>query len=298
MSSRHGLRDNRAELVAASVSGQIAPVRIHTEVLPVDREGRWRVLPASGGIALGVHAGDPVHALEGDHLMAGVSIEDSGNQPTVAGPLHLLSCVGNRVRNGRGEPIGIVAGKRGGLAPGFWAPQLVGVEVPDRVSEALTPEERIVVETLGRGLHLFDWPDIALSNLSPKGLDLLPLHAADSLTCDVAAIVPPETAGPGVGQDAWIGDLEITSERCLAGATEGLRYGDLVAFADTDSRSGRFYSPGRTSIGIVSHGPALAPGHGVGITILLTGPAERLVPRIGEGSLGPALRSWAKNLED
>lgn len=293
------LRDNRAELVAASVAGRVAPARIHAEAMASDHDGRVRLLPGTGGIALGVHADDRTADWLADHLMPGASIEDADGTPAVAGPLHLLSSVGNRVRDAAGRGIGIVAGKRGGLAPGFWAPQLVGVEISDAVAARLNPEDRTIVETIGRGLKLLDHPEITLANLSPRLLDALPLTESDSgLTCAVCAIIPPEAAGAGLGQDSWVGDLEITDERCLAGNVADLRFGDLVAFADIDSNVSRFYSPGRVSIGIVSHGPGHAPGHGIGVTILLTGPAERLIASIGQGGMGNILRQWSENLAE
>jgi hypothetical protein len=227
------LRDNRVELVAASIAGRVAPARIHAEAMASDHDGRVRLLPGTGGIALGVHAGDRAANWLADHLMAGASVEDADGTPAVAGPLHLLSCIGNRVRDAAGRGIGIVAGKRGGLAPGFWAPQLVGVEISDAVAARLNPDDRIIVETVGRGLKLLDHPEITLANLSPRLLDALPLTDANgALACAVCALVPPEAAGAGLGQDSWVGDLEITDERSLAGNVADLRFGDLVAFAD------------------------------------------------------------------
>ncbi|MDB5561218.1 MAG: hypothetical protein JWN11_636 [Hyphomicrobiales bacterium] len=291
------LRDNRAELVSAAVAGRVAPARIHAEAMASDDDGRIRLLPGTGGIALGVHAGDRAANWLADHLVPGASIEDADGTPAAAGPLHLLSCIGNRVRDAAGRGIGIVAGKRGGLAPGFWAPQLVGVEISDAVAARLNPEDRIIVETVGRGLKLLDHPEITLANLSPRLLDALPLTQANgALACAVCAIVPPEAAGAGLGQDSWVGDLEITDERCLAGSVADLHFGDMVAFADIDSNVSRFYRPGMASIGIVSHGPGHAPGHGIGVTILLTGPAERLIASIGQGGMGATLREWSESL--
>ncbi len=285
-----GLRSNAADLVAANVAGRIAPARIHPEALAVDRDGRQRFLPGTGGIALGVHSGDLASRWEGDHLMPGASIEDADGTPAVAGPLHLLACIGNRVRDRAGHPIGVVAGKRGGLAPGFWAPQLVGVEMRDSVAARLVPEDRVVVEAVGRGLRLLDHPQVTLANVAPRLLDALPLREENgTLHCAVCAVVPPELAGAGLGQDSWIGDLEITDP---AAAAE-LRFGDLVAFTGIDSAVSRYYEPTRVSIGIVSHGPGQAPGHGVGVTILLTGPATHLRPVGGNGALAELLMDWA-----
>jgi hypothetical protein len=284
------LQTNRADLVASSIVGRIAPPRIHPEVMNIDENGRAFYLPGTGGIALGVHAGDLAAHWVADHLMPGASIEDAVATPAQPGALHLLSCIGNRVRDAAGRTIGVVAGKRGGLAPGAWAPQLVGVEVCDAIAATLNCEDRVIVETLGRGLKLVDHPGVTLCNLSPRLLDALPLaETRDALTCDVCAVIPPEAAGAGLGQDSWVGDLEITDHDLAA----GLRFGDLVAFTHMDSTVSRHFHPGTVSIGLVSHGSSPAPGHGVGVTILMTAKAEHLRPVIGQGGLAGLLMDWS-----
>jgi hypothetical protein len=82
-----------------------------------------------------------------------------------------------------------------------------------------------------------------------------------------------------------------------AGTLSELRFGDLVAFADIDAGTTRFYRPGWVSIGLLSHGPSPAPGHGIGITMLITGPGRLLQVDIGESaSLGASLRKAAEAL--
>ena len=284
------LRTNSAALVTTNVAGRIAPPRIHPEAMNIDAEGRVRALPGTGGIALGVHAGDLATRWVGDHLMPGASIEDAVATPAQPGALHLLSCIGNRVRDAGGKTIGVIAGKRGGLAPGFWAPQLVGVEVSDAIAATLNCEDRIIVETVGRGLKLDGHPDVILSNVSPRLLEALPFgEKPGALTCEVCAVIPAEVAGAGLGQDSWVGDLEITDNALTA----SFRFGDLVAFTDIDSTVTRYYQPGMVSIGLVSHGPGHAPGHGVGVTILLTARAEHLQPVMGQGGMAKALIGWS-----
>jgi Domain of unknown function (DUF4438), C-terminal/Domain of unknown function (DUF4438), N-terminal len=287
--------DNRARLVRARVAGRVAPARFHPELASHDRAGRiWR-LPGTGGISLGVHSGDPVARWQADHLMVGASIEDA-DEPAGPGPLHRLSCLGNPVRDGAGRPLGIVAGKRGGLAPPHFAPQLVAVELPDAVAASLDPDAKVVVDTLGSGLALPDWPEIGLSNLAPELLDRLPIAAEDGrLRIDVRAVLPSRVAGPGLGSDAWIGDLEFTANETLAGSLAGLRFGDLVAFDQIDARAGRHHRPGHVAIGVVAHGPSPAPGHGPGLTLLLSGPAACLALRVTpDCGIGDALRHEAE----
>jgi hypothetical protein len=285
--------DNRSALVMTAIAGQIAPPRVHAETIGHDREGRAFLLPGAGGINLGVHAGDPIDRWHADHLMVGASIEDAGATPAAPGALHLLSCIGNRVRDGQGATLGVVAGKRGGLAPGHFAPNLVAVEIDETRLAALSPGERVVVEALGCGLQLTDWPDVAVLNTSPRLLDALPITQAARLEIGVCAIVPARVAGAGLGADAWIGDLEIAAAETLDGTVDNLRFGDLVAFEGIDARAGRHWRPGQVAIGLVSHGPSPAPGHGPGITVLLSGPSGSLLPRVVEGmGLGPVLRRW------
>jgi hypothetical protein len=285
------LRTNRADLVAATITGRIAPPRVHAEAMNINADGRVRHLPGTGGIALGVHAGDLATQWLADHLMPGASIEDGAATPAQPGALHLLSCIGNRVRDGAGRTLGVVAGKRGGLAPGFWAPQLVGVEVCDAVAATLNCEDRVIVEAVGRELKLLDHSDVTLCNMSPRLLDALPLSQRNGrLTCEVKAIVPAETAGAGLGQDSWVGDLEITDESLYA----GLRFADLVAFRDIDSTTSRHFRSGMISVGLVSHGPGHAPGHGVGVTILMTATAEHLDAELGEAGVAPVLTGWSR----
>ena len=226
--------------------------------------------------------------------MVGAAIEDWSAKPADPGPLHLLAAVGNLVRDRDGETLGIVAGKRGGLAPGFLPPNLVSVEAPTDRLERVAPGAPVVVEALGRGLELTDWPDIALLNLAPGVLDALPIHEdAGRLGIAVRATVPSRAAGAGLGQDGWVGDLEIADESLLRPAGVELAFGDLVAFESIDSRAGRYYRPGTVSIGLVAHGPSPAPGHGIGITILVSGPAEQVLAIVDEaGTLAGPLRDW------
>ena len=291
--------DDRDGLLSVAVSGRIAPARIHVDPTAVDSRGRVSLLPGSGGISLGVHVGDLVMSYLADHLMVGLSIEDESETPAVAGPLHQLACLGNRVRDASGTGIGVVAGKRGGLAPGFMPPQLVSVEVPEARQGRLVPGERVVLEAIGRGLSLPDHPDVSLMNLSPDALDGLPLEVTSSgLEVPVRDLVPVTAAGAGVGQDPWIGDVEIADPGALHDP-DGLRFGDLVAVTDMDGRVSRFPRIGWVSVGVVAHGPSPVPGHGVGLTLLLSGPDAVLkVRRSSAASLATALAKAASQESD
>jgi hypothetical protein len=289
-------RDNRSSLVTVAVRGRVALPRVEAASLHIDREGRAFLLPGTGGVHPDVHAGDPVSRWAADHLMPGASVEDWEAPAAEPGSLHLLACVGNRVRDAAGSHLGTVAGKRGGLAPGFLPPNLVSVEAPATRLERLVPGDVVVVEACGRGLALADWPELHPLNLSPAILDALPLREASGrLEFAVRAVAPSRAAGAGIGQDAWIGDLEVTDASLLSPAGVALAFGDLVAFEAIDGRYGRYYRPGIVSVGVVAHGPSPAPGHGIGVTILLAGPAAQLAVVHDDGAtIGPILRELAE----
>jgi hypothetical protein len=289
--------DDRDALVRVAVSGRIASARIPRHYPQLDSDGRYVCLPGHGGIARGVHSGAPVAERISDHLMVGASVEDADASASVPGALHLLACLGNEVRDVDGRPFGYVAGKRGGIAPGLYAPSLVSVEASDERLESLSPGDPVVIETVGRGLRFPDFVDIAIANTSPRLLDALPIAIDDGrLVVAVVATVPSRLAGPGLGQDVWVGDVEIAGNSGYQ--PEGpLHFGDLVAFMDLDGRVSRHFQPGFVAIGSVAHGPSPVPGHGIGVTILLSGPCARLGVVIDRtGSIGATLRGWAEEI--
>jgi hypothetical protein len=56
----------------------------------------------------------------------------------------------------------------------------------------------------------------------------------------------------------------------------GLLLGDLVAVGGLDARHNMGYRKGWLTVGVVVHGTSPLPGHGPGITPILTGPAAAL----------------------
>src|SRR5437764_640224 len=159
------IRDNREALPAVAATFRISSAQLYLERPHADAQGRIVNLPGAGGVALGLHSGMPVEAVIGDHAMPGISLEDG---PATA---HGLVCVGNRVRALDGHTAGVVAGKRGGLAPGFIPGQFIGVEAPDERLFMAVPGETLVIETYGRGLEFLDFPQLAVLNCSPRALD-------------------------------------------------------------------------------------------------------------------------------
>jgi hypothetical protein len=56
-----------------------------------------------------------------------------------------------------------------------------------------------------------------------------------------------------------------------------------VAVADLDARFNAGYRRGWLTIGLVAHGGSPQPGHGPGITAILTGPAQALRAAVDAG---------------
>lgn len=281
------LRDNRSEIVTAAARAFIAPIRLLPELLHPDREGKSALRMGNGGITVGLHVGDLVGSpVSSDHLMPGACVEADPSSPATVGDVHLLSCLGNPVFDAAGRPVGVVVGKRGGLAPGFLAPTHLAVDLFPETESSLAPGDPLTIHVRGRGLALIDYPDIDLFNCSPDLLDVMPFEQRGTrLSVPVRALVEAGWAGAGLGQDPWVGDLEVTDSQQLP---TDLRFGDLVAFLDVDARTDRSYRAGHVTIGSVAHGPSARPGHGVGVTVLSSAPRAFLDSRLDDTATGIA----------
>jgi hypothetical protein len=115
----------------------------------------------------------------------------------------------------------------------------------------------------------------------------------------VRVTVPSRLAGNGIGRPAAAWDLDLQlpppgPDGAGDPALGDLALGDLVAVSDLDARWNMGYRRGRVTVGIVVHGASPLPGHGPGVTPLLTGPAAVLqVHADAAGHVGltaPALR--------
>jgi len=138
----------------------------------------------------------------------------------------------------------------------------------------LRPGDQVSVRTRGQGYRP-DWlpPGVAVLNVDPDLLTALPVSAEH---VGVRLEVPARRAGNGLGRPAASWDLDLQ-----LGPADGveLRFGDLVAISDIDVRYNMGYRRDWVSVGIVVHGASPLPGHGPGITPILTGPRGALAVR-------------------
>ncbi|HRD67775.1 MAG TPA: DUF4438 domain-containing protein [Candidatus Competibacter sp.] len=281
---RNHPRINQADLVMVVVAGQIAHPIGRTNLYRIGHDGVPRVLPATGGIVLNQRIGDRCVGLAGDHIEPGVTLHN--NQREVVGPrngpnqaLLTYACVGNRaeVIGGpcRGQQ-GLVTGKHGGI-------NHILVDFPPEVLGRLQIGDRVQIRSCGLGLSLLDHPEIKVFNCSPALLKRWGLREQDgALQAPVTHAIPAAIMGSGLGKNTvWGGDYDIQlfddsiRERYRLGS---LRFGDMVAIIHGDTRFGPIYRQGRTTIGVIVHGDSTVSGHGPGVTVLLSGPAQRLRP--------------------
>ena len=97
----------------------------------------------------------------------------------------------------------------------------------------------------------------------------------------VRVTVPSRLAGNGIGRPAAAWDLDLQlpppgPDGAGDPALDNMALGDLVAVSDLDVRYNMGYRRGWVTVGIAVHGASPLPGHGPGITPLLTGLAAAL----------------------
>ncbi|HEX5188382.1 MAG TPA: DUF4438 domain-containing protein [Streptosporangiaceae bacterium] len=268
------------DAVAVNLLGLVEHPELGDSPYRVDADGNSYVPAGDGGIVLGLALGDSVFALDGDHAAPGACLTHPGEAAMHA--LVLYSCAGNDavVRTGAAAGArGAVIGKRGEagrVITGFRPADLARMRPGDQVS----------VRGHGQGFRPGWVPEtVAIMNLDPGLVTGLPVEAGSGkLTAGVRAVLPAKLSGNGLGRPAagWDLDLQVRD-----GDGYDLRLGDLVAVEDIDARYNMGYRRGWVSVGIVVHGASPLPGHGPGMTPILTGPRSALVTRVdGEAHAG------------
>ncbi|MEV4619539.1 DUF4438 domain-containing protein [Asanoa sp. NPDC049573] len=264
--------------VAVNLSGVVETPTMPGSPYLIDADGRPYVPVGDSGVVLGVHVGDGVFDVDGDHVAPGVTLAHADQAARHA--LTAFACFGNRavVRGGAAAGAeGFVLGKRGEEGR-------VIVVFPDDVLARLVPGDPIMVRGSGQGASI---AGVVLMNADPGALSLLPLTIGDgSVSAVVRAVLPSSYAGNGIGRPAQMWDIDLQ----LTPATDpGLRLGDLVAVDDLDVRHNAGYRRGYRTIGLIVHGGSPLPGHGPGLMPILCAPAENLPVTIAVDAL-PMLR--------
>jgi len=263
-------------LVAVNLLGVVEHPALGDTPYRVDRDGRSYVPAGDGGIVMDLKLGDSVFGLDGDHAAPGACLVHP--DPASRQALASYACIGNqaRVRTGRAAGAqGAVVGKRGEEG------RVIVAFGQDDLAR-LRPGDEVALRARGQGLCLPVLPlNVTIMNLDPDMLASLPVDLAGQggpVDVGVRMSVPSRLAGNGIGRPAVAWDLDLQLPPPGPGGAGDLALGDLVAVTDLDARYNMGYRRGWVTVGVIGHGASPLPGHGPGLTPVLTGPATALRP--------------------
>ena len=267
------LKANIPDLVAISVGGMIAHPAfpgLPAEPYRLAADGRPFLLPTYGGIVYNVSVGDRAFGWAADCIHPGISIRQADDLRNRG--LNIHACIGNRAKVMTGQAAGatgVVTGKSGRFS------EQVIVHFPRAAREKMAVGDQIIVRSEGLGMVIEGHPEVSLKAVSPALLAVLPHRAGKGLEIGVAAEIPAHMVGAGLGLTSEGGSIHLqTTDRAELAALglDGLRLGDLVALADTDSRYNHGYLRGARAVGVVCATDGPRAGYGPGIAVLMTAP--------------------------
>ncbi len=257
--------------VAVNLLGLVEQPEFGSTPYQVSAEGSPYVPTGDGGIVLGVRLGESVFARDADHVSPGACLvhPDQGARHA----LTVYSCIGNQVvvRTGLAAGArGIVVGKRGEAGR-------VIVRLAQEDLARLRPADQIAVRAYGQGWRPAGFPaEVTVLNTDPAAFAALPIAVTGDgrqVRAGVRMIAASMLAGNGIGRPAAGWDLDLQLSGDGSGGAGSVLLGDLLAVSDLDARWNMGYRRGWLTVGLVVHGASPLPGHGPGITPILTGPA-------------------------
>lgn len=281
------LNTNISSLVKISVAGEIAnPSMPGLPASPymVSAEGEPMLVPAFGGIVYNVRIGDRATGWAGELIQPGVSIKNSNDSANTA--LGVYACLGNRAR----VMGGMAAGETGTVIgkSGRFAEHVICDFAPDAL-EKMAPGDKVQIQSYGIGMKLDEFPDVDFKSCSPELLEALnPDVSSDGkLVVPVKGIAPSVLAGAGAGLGSEAGALNLQTsdpEMLAQNGLDHLRFGDIVAVTDWDSRYGHGYLRGSVVVGVVCQGGSFRSGYGPGIAVIMTSKHGMIQPVVAPGA--------------
>ncbi|WP_458862292.1 DUF4438 domain-containing protein [Acidaminobacterium chupaoyuni] len=276
------LKTNHDDLPKLLVQGEVRHSK-SSQTYRHTTDGEPMILPATGGITYNAKIGDRCVGWAADHLEPGVTTRNSDEAFNAA--YSSLSCIGNEaiVRTGDAKGArGFVTGKHGGC-------EHLICYFSDEAMENMSIGDKIDVRSQGQGMKLIDYPQILLRNMSPELLEKMNITEENGkLKVGVAKIVPAAIMGSGLGSaTSYFGDYDITlHDEAITKEyhLDELRFGDIVAIIDADTRFGRTYRTGSVTIGVIIHSDCILAGHGPGVTTLMTCKTPEIIPVIDENA--------------
>lgn len=218
------------------------------------------------GVKYNIKIGDSCAGwAEGEHIEPGVSVANPENAQNNA--LALLACVGNEatVKSGDAKGArGVITGKHGPFHVHFRSADKANISIGDKVQ----------FKAWGVGLRIKGYEDVNIHKCGPELLEKMGIEIKDGrLVVPVVAEFPAEIMGSGYGMSPHSIDYDIQTT-CPEVAGElgisRLHLGDFVALRDQLNDYGRGYYKGAVSVGVVIHGWSHHPGHGPGVTTLIS----------------------------
>jgi hypothetical protein len=268
-------RPDALRLVDVNLAATVEQASVGSDPYRIDADGFPYVPVGDGGIVLGVRLGDGAWEHPADHAAPGACLVHQ--DPAAGYALAAQACIGNPVTVRTGAAAGragVVVGKRGEGG------RVIAAFRQDTL-RLLRPGDQVAVR--GRGAGAADpVPGVTIRNIDPALLAVLPVtFEPGALAVGVRARLPSKLVGNGIGRPTpmWDLDLQLTPATARRYEAAGLRLGDLVAITDLDARFNAGYRRGWVTIGLVAHGGSPQPGHGPGVTAVLTGPAGSLLAR-------------------
>jgi hypothetical protein len=273
------IETNKDRLVKAAVMGEVnTPWANETYSTAFDGSPRIGsgLRLGMNGLKYNIKIGDPcIGWVEGEHVEPGVSVANSDSAQNNA--LALLACVGNEatVKSGDAKGAkGVITGKHGPFHVHFSRSDKENISIGDKVQ----------FKAWGVGLRIKGYEDVNIHKCDPELLENMGIEVNNGkLVVPVVAEFPAEIMGSGYGMSPHSVDYDIQST-CPDVIDElginRLHLGDFVALHDQLNDYGRGYYKGAVSVGVVIHGWSHHPGHGPGVTTLISARPGRVMTKI------------------
>ena len=273
------MKNNKNKLVQVSVMGEISHPS-SSGGFRTGFDGIPRLVPGGSGIKLNFRVGDCAYGWIADHFEPGVCLQNKGSVQQFTA-LNALACIGNEGRIVTGDAKGVI-----GTVTGKHGYSKTFVDFPLETLKKLTIGDRIQITGWGVGLEIDGYENVRIMSLSPKLLEAMGIKEENhQLVIPVAAIVEGRMMGSGMGGGSGgipdLGDFDIQSTCTELTNTYDLskiRIGDVVAIKDMLSHYARGIYPGAITIGIVTHGASFSPGHGPGVSPIMSAYPGKLKP--------------------
>jgi len=273
------LNTNKQKLVIQAVTGEI-PHPSGRAGYSTTFDGEASIKTGGNGVKLNFRVGDCAYGWVADHFEAGVCLINPGNVLQFSA-LNAMACIGNEARITNGEAKGAkgtVTGKHG-YSKTF-------VDFPWEVLEKVGIGDKIQVTGWGVGMEIEGYDKIRLMSLSPQLFEAMNVKDEKGrLVVPVVKIVEGFMMGSGIGGGSGnlpdLGDFDIQSTCPKLTKKYNLstvRIGDIVAIKDTLSHWSRCLHPRAITIGVVSHGASESSGHGPGVSPIMSGYPNTIIP--------------------